>query len=221
MASLGDIRDKLRHQVLNVSTASYYDSADLLEMVTDASREIAAAFRFPVRPVSGSLPAGTIAMDLPSGGLDVVRVSVGGLAVTPRSWSYVKFLQALPPAPFPRGYYFDMLQYGSGIRNVQVGPPVLATSSYEALYVRDVYEDAVVVSTNTEVWMGEHESFHDLALLRGAVKAFDMKFELSDSAYYLSKYQQRTEEFAQYLGMAIPEALMPSREARRVAQGAS
>lgn len=206
MATFDVLRSKLRARVLNASSSNYYEDADLLGILDDASRELAAAFRFP-RAVTSAipLPVGAVAVpSLPTTLVDVETVNVGGLAVPKRSYAYVKMMQQLPQAKWPRGYFFDT-HYGAGA-TLMVGAPSLGGISAVVEYVDDPYGGATVVA-GTEVWNGAHENFHELVLLRGAVKAFEMTFEMEDSSYYLQRYGMVLQEFANFLKMPVPARL--------------
>jgi len=200
MATLGDIRTKLRARVLNATSANYYDDTDLLGIVEDASREIAAGFRFP-RVISSAiaLVAGDIDVSpLPSTLVDVESVNVGGLTLPKRAYPYVKMLQQIPQAKWPRGYFFDT-HFGTAA-TLMIGPPSAGAVNAVIEYVADPYDGATVTSVTT-VWNGAHSNFHELVLLRSAVKSFELTFEMEDAQYYLGRYSEVLQEFASFLGM--------------------
>lgn len=206
MATFDELRTKLRARVLNATSANYYDNTDLLGMLEDASREIAAAFRFP-KAISSAIPlvAGDVDVSpLPSTLVDVESVNVGGLTLPKRAYPYVKMMQQIPQAKWPRGYFFDT-HFGTAA-TLMIGPPSAGSVNALVEYVADPYAGATVTSA-TEVWSGAHENFHELVLLRGAVKSFELTFEMEDAQYYLGRYAQVLQEFAGFLGLPVPEQL--------------
>lgn len=200
MATLGTLRDELRNRKLVESATDFYSESELLDMVIEASREIAAAFRFPKKVATTTESAGTVAISLPAGGFDVVSVGLDGVSIPRVSYPYVKFMQGLVTETWPRGWNWDADRGG----DIQVGPPA-AAGDFDVLYMSDPYASTPV--GGTQVWDGLYPGFHELVALRAAVKAFEQGFEFENSQYYFQRYAAMLQEFAQFLGSDVPRQL--------------
>lgn len=198
MATLGELREDLRATKLVEAPTDFYGDVTLLRWLEDASREIAAAFRFPRLDESQSVPAGTTEVGLSVTPLDVMSVSFDGIGLARRNFAYVRFYQQLLSERWPRAWYFEAFAGGP----IQVGPANANAGEYAVHFVGPAY--ASTVTGNTEVWDGLFENFHELVLLRAAVKAFEKGFEFDESMHYLARYQQQLQEFAQFMGISAP-----------------
>lgn len=200
MATLGTLRDELRNRKLVEASTDFYGDAALLEMIVAASREISGAFRFPRKTHSEALTAGTVSFSPQSGVRDIMSLTFAGVSLPKISYEYVLFMQALVSESWPRGWNWDPNRTG----DVQLGPPTPA-GTVVTHYIGDPYSGTPVAGT--DVWGGMHKDFHELVLLRSAVKAFEMGMEYENSGYYYGRYNHVLAEFAQYMNQGIPMVL--------------
>lgn len=200
--TLGEVRDELRERKLVEASTDFYSDHAVLDMVIDASREVAGAFRFPKVAGTVSVGAGSVSFAVPSGTRDVESVSFEGVSCPRVSLPYVVFLQKLLTESWPRGWNFDPSRGGTV---VEVGPPT-PVGEFRFLYVGPVYSGNPVAGT--QVWDGLYPEFHDLVTLRAAVKSFEMGFEYENAQYYVQRYQMGMQEFSAFLGAAMPKHLM-------------
>ncbi len=201
MATLGALRTELRERKLVEASTDYYTDLTLLGIIEDSSREIAAAFRFPkITATISAGSAGSITLTKPSRLIDVESLAMGGLTVKRTTYPHVKFLQQLVASDWTRGYHFDP-SAGGGF--IAIGPATVGTPSYDLEYVADAYA-AEPVTTSTDAWDGLFEEFHELIVLRGAMHAYEMGFEMDKAQYWFARYSQVLQEFAQFMGLERP-----------------
>lgn len=203
--TLGEARDQLRDRKLVESSTDFYGNGTLLLMVTEASREVAAAFRFPKRTLSATINPGNVSITAPAGILDVEGVSYNGIGVSRRSFKHIKFFQSLPADHFFRGYHFDPGTKQVTTPKILLGPPAAVSGVLDVEYVDDPYPVASPTA-GTKIWDGLYPQFHELVVLRATVKSFEMGYEMEQAQYYLGRYAQILGEFTAFHGMTnVPE----------------
>lgn len=206
MATLGELRDDLRDRKLVEASEDYFTPEFLLEMLVEASKELAASFRFPKRTEDFSSQAsGTKTLTVSETPLDVYRVLFNGVSAHRAGRQTLKFYQALSNEPHPRVWFFDPMEGGS---DVLVGPGNKNVGDFSVEYLGPVYQSTP--SASTQAWNGQFEPFHELISIRATMKAFEMSYEYEKVSHYAQRQNMLMTEFARHLGMQVPQEGQPS-----------
>lgn len=194
--TFGEARDILRNDMLAEASTDYYDDADLLAFLGRAARELALTFGFPTAVDSVTVNTNDSTFQLPAdaANVDLNEVSFGGfnLVLAP----YRTILQYVDEVStgFPRYYNFDPKRADLTVHFAPKAPGA-ATVRFE--YVVDY--DTSAVTASDDVWNGLFPAYHELVVMRAAVKAFDASLENERAQYWLQREQQKMQEFSTYL----------------------
>lgn len=218
MALVSDIVHRLRHQVLVDAGHDFHGDRVLTDMVLEAAREIAGMFNFPRSTLDIVRPAGSTYQVIEAGSghsiAAMLSVSAGGFLVPRGSEQDVQRYLQLPPSPFPRAWYMDNQSNGefSTPPKVQVmwGPALSGDVLMKFVYSSDAYPSVTALASSqtvpadAEVWGGLHREWHHVVLQRAAMKAFLKEQAVEQAKAYSELYQQSLQEFAGFLGVALP-----------------
>lgn len=212
MATFGELRTRLRDTKLVEAPTDFYQESTLLEMLVNASREIAATFKFPRESYTDTTTAitdSTATMVKPI--VEVLSVAVNGIPLRRVDWPTITFMLELPNTAFPRAWYHDPNAEGIAVDTiVYFAPRASALVDVRVHYVTEPYVDAngdrVEPGSATDVWDGMHNEYHDLVLYRAVVDAIEMGAQFDDAAYYTQQYQAMIGEFAAHLGLQMQGA---------------
>ena len=193
----------MRDRYLNSQATDFFTDTLLLNILVDASREIAFAIRFPRGVITGTAAQDDTSIDLTSVQIDVDELYIGGLSVPKVPRDRITFLQALPAEPWPRGFYFDP-RNSTGNDTLEIGPAVspAAGVSYMAVVIEDPYSTTPDASTNA--WDGRYPDHYEALLCRATERAYDMSQEYDLAMYWGQRYTSAMIEFAPYTRMAVP-----------------
>jgi hypothetical protein len=202
----------VRREVIVDQYEDAFSDAAILDALWRASLEVAAAFDFPRRVTTVSVPAGADSVSLPPRVRRVHTLTIDGDDL--RSVDLQQLSRALPGANRPSRYYNFDPRRADALRISPPSPGGSALLEYTVGLVRPVnLEDA-------EPWDGLLPEFHSLIAYRAGVALYQMEERQEESAFWANEYQTRATELAGVLGRSDMGSLMLPPEVRNDAGAA-
>lgn len=197
---------RLREERLNEpATGGNFTPTQLRELLLDASKEIAAELGFPKAFVTLNLLAGdtsisTLSLVLP-GFIRAIGITIGGITLDNGTLEQVALASARSGAPAV--FYHDPDDNGGSL--IHFAPALSSNRTANVRYLKTCYHGVTVTGT-TEVWEGKHPGFHELVILKGALKAWGKTGEDDRAGVLKPVYDEQYMKFAQYLaGVNVSE----------------
>lgn len=193
--TFGDLLTDLRTRKLNESGTSYFsDSSDLLPMLAQAERAIAAAFGFPRSSASGNTMASVATITAPADLLAITPkgLSLNGLVLRHLAFPELEFYKQQGTG-VPRYYSYDPAIGG----NINLAPVPSGAFPYRLDYVVKLAETRVSGATP---WNGLFPQFHELISLYAAAQAYEKGAAGYEMAgYWVQRASLRMQDFAAFL----------------------
>jgi len=199
MATLGELADELRGQIVMDGSTDYHPDSQLLDMVTAASRELAAEFQFPRVELENTLSSGANRILTFGQPVEVLDVSVDGVSIRRAPLAAVRFQQARPAQRWPQVYFYD---HAFRANEIPFGPALKQSSDALVRMIGDPYPSATP-TTDTDVWEGLYPGWHHLVLYRAAISAMQTEWGFEQAQYYTQQYAIRLQAFARFLGVPM------------------
>lgn len=193
MATYGDLRTRLRNDILSESDTSFYSDADLLNFLLEASSEIASLGGFPVNDYSVNIAADTTSVGVPSDLVNVEfrEVTFKNMQLESVPLRTIRLYQEIDG--LTRYYHYD--PRGGG--DLFLAPAAHAAGRLDISYIENVA--ASNYDASSEVWGGVLPDWHDAVLYLAAVKAFERGFEYDKAQYWEGRLQRRLQPLSIYL----------------------
>lgn len=194
MATFGELRSRLRDDVLAESDTSFFTDADLLDFLVEASVEIASLGGFPVVTSSASVASGATSFAVPAdvSNVEFREVSFGSFQLEPADARTVALYQGI--GGLTRYYNYDPREGGT---TVDIAPAASSSGSVVVSYVKSLAGESYLASD--EPWDGTLADWHDTIVFWAGTKAFERSFEYDKSEYYRNKVDRRLQSLAVYL----------------------
>lgn len=193
MATFGELRSRLRDDVLVESDSSFFTDADLLDFLVEASVEIASLGGFPTSTSASVVASGATSFTAPSdvSNIEFREVSFEGLQLQPSDARTVRLYQGI--GGLTRYYNFDVRAGGS----VDIAPAAHTSGTVTVNYVKSLAN--VSYTASDEPWDGLLDDWHDAIVYWAGVKAFERSMELDKSEYWRGRTERRLQPLAIYL----------------------
>lgn len=193
MATYGELRTRLRDDVLSESDTTFYSDADLLNFLLEASVEIASLGGFPVNDYSVNIAEDDSSVSMPADLVNVEfrEVTFKNMQLESAPLRTVRMYQEIDG--LTRYYHYDPRSGGS----LFLGPAAHAAGALEISYVENVAASGYGASS--DVWGGVLPEWHDAVLYLAAVKAFERGFEYDKAQYWEGRLQRRLQPLSIYL----------------------
>lgn len=201
MATFGDLVTDLRTRKLNESSTAYFsDSTDLIPMLAQAERAVAAAFGFPRAVATGTVSTSFITP--PTNTQAVLSLSVGILRLRKVERN---FLDLYNYTAYPRFYFYDPAVGG----NILIAPTPASPAPYALHYVLTFPESRASGDT---VWNGLFPMYHEVVSMLATARAYEKgAASYETAAYWLQKAALMLRDMAGHLAQhgyyASPTAL--------------
>ena len=193
MATFGELRTRLRNDVLVESDTSFFSDADLLGFLVEASVEIAGLGGFPSSSSASVVASGASSFPAPSdiSNVEFREVTFDGLQLQPSDSRTVRLYQNIGGTT--RYYRFDPRSGG----DVDIAPSAHASGTITVDYVKNLADESYTESD--EPWDGLLPDWHDAIVYWAGVKAFERSMELDKSEYWRARTDRRLQPLAIYL----------------------
>lgn len=206
--TFGELIELVRNEVIVDQYDDAFSDAAILETLWRASVEIAAAFDFPRRVTTVSVPIGADSIALPVRARRIHNVVINGDDL--RSVDMQQLLRTAPGSNRPSRYYnFDPRRFQEPLR---ISPPSTGGSALVEYTVGLVLPS--IDPEDTEPWDGILSEFHSLIAYRAGVALYQMEERQEESAFWANEYQTRATELAGFLGRSDMASLMVPPEGR-------
>ena len=194
MPTFGDLRTRLREDVLAENDTGFYSDADLLEFLSEASIEIASLGGFPATTSTSAVASGTLSVTAPS---DISfigprnGVSFASLPLRYKDFSVIQLHQGHDGQT--RYYNYDPRLSTT----IELAPATHEAGSLVVKYVQDLSN--VTYSAGDTPWNGTLENWNDTIVYFAGVKAYERGYEYDKAQYWKQRLQDRLQSFAYYL----------------------
>lgn len=194
MATFGELRTRLRDDVLVESDTSFFSDVDLLDFLVEASVEIASLGGFPVVTSSASVASGATTFSLPAdvSNIEFREVSFGPFQLEATDARTVQLYQGI--GGLTRYYEYDPREGGT---TVNIAPAASSSGSVVVSYVKSLEGESYTDSD--EPWDGVLADWHDTIVYWAGTKAFERSMEYDKSEYYRAKTDRRLQSLAIFL----------------------
>lgn len=194
MATFGELRTRLRNDILVEADTGFYSDADLLNLLVESSIEIAGMGGFPTEETSISVASGSTVAVLPSdlSNVELREVTFNNFQLEFADTRKIRLYQGIGGAT--RYYHYSPRAEGS----LDLAPAAHVSGSVVLDYVQDL--SGVSYTSGDEPWGGVLPEWHDTILYMAGVKAFEKGFEYDKAQYWLQRLQLRLQPLAIYLG---------------------
>lgn len=201
--TFAQVVDEVKRRKLNQLSNNFFSDTEVLEMSIDASTEIASIEGFPRRAEAVTINDGANTVPLRSDLLMLLEGQVTFESKMLRPVPYSELMSYVGRSDAPAVYHYDP-KLGN---TLMIAPRANRQAVINYYYTALIYPTTRPAAT-TNVWNGLYSQFHDLVVLRTAIKAFDMAQDYDKSAVQIERYRGRLNEFELFLGNITPEELL-------------
>lgn len=194
--TFNELEEIFELRVLSESYEGVLTNAEVLNLLTEASVEIASALEFPRDRVDLALTLGGAVVELPAdaGSVRIKQVLVDDWPLQPATFAKLRAARGLPN-PHPR-FYFYSPSHG---RQIELGPPPSQDVTVRVEYVKIL--DASSMTGSTEVWDGLFANFHHIVVYKAGVMLYEALNDYERASYFLQRFQGALQPLVNLLGV--------------------